>query len=295
MSAVIHIALPVTLFCLMFAMGLRLSTRSFVDLLPRWPLVLAVLGSLVVVLPAVAIAIVRLSGLSPELGLGVVLISATPVGTFSSILASYGRANLALSVSLTALTSLLAVVTLPLIVNVAAASALATHVPHLPWADTVLRVLLLIGLPVTLGMLVQAWFGDRADRWHVLIKNVGAGALVLIFAAIIYAERHELLAALSAAWLPVVLLNGAALALGLIFRRMLAPQLDIGLSVALAHTIRQEETGLYVALTLLAIPLSALPLLLNSLVGITCGLAVLALARLTPTRATTPPISGLTP
>jgi len=295
MPAVIHVALPVTLFCLMFAMGLRLTLRSFLDLLPRWPLVLAVLGSLLVVLPAVAIAIVRLSGLSPELGLGVVLISATPVGTFSSILASYGRANIALSVSLTALTSLMAVVSLPLIVNVAAASALATHVPHLPWADTVTRVLLLIGLPVALGMLVQARLGERADRWHTLIKNVGAIALILIFASIIHAERHELGAALSAAWRPVALLNGAALILGLLFRRVLAPQLDIGLSIALAHTIRQEETGLYVALTLLAMPLSALPLLLNSLIGIACGLSVLALARLTPPQATPSPISSLTP
>lgn len=281
MSIVVQVALPATLFCLMFAMGLRLTLRSFTDLIPRWPLVLAALGSLVIVLPTIAITIVRLSGIRPELGLGVLLISATPAGTFSSILAAYGRANLALSVSITALTSLLAVVTLPLIVNVAAAGALATHVPHLPWADTILRVLVLIGIPVPLGMLAHRVLEGRAERLHQLIKNAGAGALILIFASIIATERHELVAALSAVWLPVVLFNGAALAVGLIFRRALAPQLDIGLSIALAHAIRQEETGLYVALTLLAVPLSALPLLLNSVVGILCGLSVLVIARLT--------------
>jgi len=292
MSIVVQVALPVTLFCLMFAMGLRLTLRNFADLIPRWPLVLAVLGSLLIALPAIAITIVRLSGLGPELGLGVLLISATPAGTFSSILAAYGRANLALSVSLTALTSLLAVVTLPLIVNVAAAGALSTHVPHLPVAETVLRVLVLIGIPVPLGMLVHRVLGTRAEGLHQLIKNAGAGVLILIFVSIIYTERHELGAALSAVWLPVVLFNGSALAIGLIFRRALAPQLDIGLSLALAHAIRQEETGLYVALTLLAIPLSALPLLLNSVVGIISGLSVLVFARLTQPRLEQSPASS---
>ncbi len=295
MSVVIHALLPATLFSLMFAMGLRLTPRSFADLLPRWRLVCTVLGSLMLALPATAIVIVRTFGLGPELGLGVVLISASPVGTFSSILAAYGRANLALSVSLTALTSLLAMITLPLIVNVASASALPAQTVQLPWGATVLRVLCLIGLPVALGMLMHRRLGSRAERWHVRIKNAGAFALVLIFGAIIQAEWHELAAALAAAWKPVVLLNGAALALGLAFRAALAQERAIGLAIALAHTIRQEETGLYVALTLLAAPLSALPLLLNSLVGIVCGLSVLALARLRQPVVPPSPFTRLSP
>src|SRR5579872_3375599 len=254
MQLVMHVLLPVTLFSLMFAMGLRISLHDFAELVPRWPLVLGVFGSLAIVLPAAATTLVRVFGLQPELGLGIVLISACPVGTFSTVLAAYGRANIALSVCLTALTSLLAVLTLPLIVNVAGAGALPAHAVHLPWLPTVLRVLSLIGLPVALGMLARAHLGPRAERWHRIIKNAGAAALILVFATLIHAERHELAAALAAVWAPVVVLNGCALAAGLAFRHALGASQDIGLSIALAHTIRQEETGLYVALSLLAIP-----------------------------------------
>lgn len=279
MSMLLHGALPVTLFSLMFAMGLRITRHGFAELIAHWPLVLAVVGSLAAALPVAAMLIVRAFRMPPELGVGVILISASPVGTFSSILAAYGRANLALSVFLTALTSLLAIVTLPLIVNTAPLGAPLIGTVHLPWASTVLRVLLLIGLPVTLGMLVRRWLGPAlAERGHTCIKNAGAITLALIFALIIYAERYELRHAFALAWQPVLLLNVCALALGLTIR-MMSRDRDIGLCVALAHAIRQEETGLYVAVTLLAMPLAALPLLLNSLIGISGGLSVLMWAR----------------
>jgi BASS family bile acid:Na+ symporter len=272
--------LPATLFTLMFAMGLRLDGGQFAALAPAWPRMAAAFMCLMVGLPAIGLIVVRLFALPPELAIGLLLASASPVGTFSNLLAAFARANLALSVALTAFSSLTAILTLPLLVN----WALKSILPHggsiqLPLLATIGRVLLMVGLPIGIGIIARRRLGTRADVWHHRIKNAAAVALIAIFLLIIASQWAGMRAALASVWMPVATFNLLALALGIAVLRMFAGDADAGTSFAIAHTIRQEETGLFVALTLLALPMSALPLLVNSTFGLITGGALVWLRR----------------
>ena len=272
MSIVSQGLLPATLFTLMFAMGLRLDASQFIALVPAWRRLAAAFVCLIVGLPAIGLVVARLFVLPPELAIGLVLASASPVGTFSNLFAAFARANLALSVALTAASSLTAILTMPLLVNWALKSILQQHDEsiHLPLLATIGRVLLMVGVPIGIGIIVRRRLGARADVWHHRIKNAAAIALIAIFLLIIASQWDAMRTALASVWMPVASFNLLALGLGIAVRRVFADK-DAGTSFAIAHTIRQEETGLFVALTLLALPMSALPLLVNSTFGLVTG------------------------
>jgi bile acid:Na+ symporter, BASS family len=281
--------LPATLFTLMFAMGLRLDAGQFVALGSAWPRIVAAFVCMILGLPAIGLIVARLFALPPELALGLVLASASPVGTFSNLLAAFARANLALSVALTAASSLTAILTMPLLVNWALKSILLHGAPiQLPLLTTIGRVLFMVGVPIGIGIIARRRLGARADIWHHRIKNAAAIALVAIFLLIIASQRDAMRATV---WMPVALFNLLALALGILVRQVFGADADAGTSFAIAHTIRQEETGLFIALTLLALPASALPLLVNSAFGLVSG-STLVWARRRSNAAATNRVSG---
>ena len=116
MSIVIDVFLPLALAFIMFALGLGLTFADFarVAKAPRDFLVGA--AAQLILLPAVAFALVSICSLPPELALGVMIIAAAPGGVTSNILTAFARGDVALSISLTAVISLICVVTIPFIV-----------------------------------------------------------------------------------------------------------------------------------------------------------------------------------
>ena len=289
MSAVATFALPLTLAVLMFGMGLALTPAAF-GALRRTPwTALADLGSLSLGLPLIAWAIGLALGASPETRSGLLLIGACPAGTLSMVAASYARGDLALSVLLLALSSLLSVLVTPSVLHLLGpAVGLGAHSVALPFGDTVSRVALVIALPVALGMIVRRLAGERVLPLHRAIKSIGGVVVLAIFGALIAAHRAELGTAFATFFVPVVAYNLAAAALGLLVATLTRAQADRRVSLLLAHQVRQEETGLFLALTILGTPALALPLLLNSVVGMASALITLASVRLGSTRQQSP-------
>jgi BASS family bile acid:Na+ symporter len=209
------VLLPGAMFGLMFGMGLTLSLRDFrnIALAPT----ATVLGTLLqlVAMPAAGIGIALASGLPPLLAAGLVVIAACPGGMFSNMYVHLGRANTALSITLTATATMATLFTLPLwlrvILDQVGDGAIDVEVPVL---ETALRLGGLTVLPVLVGMAVRS----RRPGAHGAEKWLSRGSALVIVGAMVVdgMQRPELpIAEFQQSLLPAIWLAAAAVVLGL--------------------------------------------------------------------------------
>lgn len=188
------VALPIALAIVMLGLGLGLTRGDFERILRHPKITVIALACQILVLPLVCFALVLAFALPPELAVGMMLLAAAPGGTTANLVSHLFRGDVALNVSLTGVNSILSLVTLPVVVNLADAwfGASATRVgTHLQTAFDVFAVVL---LPVALGMLIrsrQPGWARRLDR-PVRVASLVILALVLIGAI---AANWDLLAA----------------------------------------------------------------------------------------------------
>ncbi|QBX54554.1 bile acid:sodium symporter family protein [Nocardioides seonyuensis] len=190
-SALISVGLPLALAVIMFGLGLSLTTADFrqVARSPRAVVVALVLQ--VLVLPAVAFALVVTFDVDPLLAVGVMLLAASPGGTTANLFSHLFRGDVALNVTLTAINSVLAAVTLPLITNAAIAWFDATGEVGLQ-TGKVVQVVAIVLVPVGVGMVVRnrrRAFAVRADR---PVRIFSVLVLVLVAAGALLGERENL-------------------------------------------------------------------------------------------------------
>lgn len=274
------LALPLTLAALMFGMGLALTPSAFAALRQEPVRMLGYLMSVSVGLPLVAIVVGSVCQAPLDIRLALLLIGSCPAGAISTVLAAQGRADLALSVLLLAMTSLLSVLVTPAALEVLGPIA-GVHetAVALPWGQTVARVGLVVAAPVSLGMVVRRAIGLRALVWHRRVKTVGGIVVLLIFSSFILSERASLISALGNAFVPVLAYNVAAAALGLTIASLTRASAERRVAILMAHQVRQEETGIFIVVAAFGMPALVLPLLLNAAIGFTGALLTIAIVQ----------------
>ena len=193
MGFVTDVVLPLALAFIMLALGLGLTFDDFVRV-ARHPRDFAVgAASQIVVLPAVAFLLASVWPMAPELALGLMIIAAAPGGVTSNLLTSFARGDVALSISLTAVISLLSVITIPLVVVFAYGHFIGDEaMQDITVADTAISVFLIVTVPVTIGLLVRRYAGRFALRIEPAARAVSAVLFVLVLAGAIYQERENL-------------------------------------------------------------------------------------------------------
>jgi bile acid:Na+ symporter, BASS family len=272
--------LPGALALIMLGMGLSLTLADFLRFRRRMTPLLCALGSLLLLLPMAALTIATVFKLPPALAVGLVLVGACPGGTFSNLLTHYARGDLALSVSLTAIASICVIFTMPLIVQFALAFFLGEQRDiSLPVLETMRQIFLLTICPVAAGMLINHRWAALASKCADPIKNIAGVLIIAVFLSIIFAERDSFAMAFSRAALPVVLLNLLSVFVGGCVGYFTTSRTAERRAIMLEHTIKQEGLGIFVAMSLLGMTEMALPLMLNSLVGITVGSMIVAFSR----------------
>ena len=189
---VTQILLPLSLAFIMFTLGLALVVADFrrVVVQPRDFLVGAF--SQVVLLPAVALLLVFLWPMAAPLAVGVMLLAACPGGVTSNLMTYLARGDTALSVTLTAVISLLSVIALPVIVGTAISWKMAAAAPAFSVFKTVIGIFLITVVPVAIGMVVRAVWRDFAVRFERIGGVIASVLFVLIVGYAIYAERANL-------------------------------------------------------------------------------------------------------
>lgn len=272
MTIISDIALPAALFSLMFALGLSLTKGDFVEVIRSYRVVLVSMASLLLLVPLIGFAVAVVAAPSPWLAVGIVLVAACPGGTFSNLLTSFAKGDLALSISLTTLTSLLAVFTLPFYVSLALDVFVAqSQAITLPLGETIIKISMLTILPVALGMSAKRYLPSCAARLENRLKNIAAAAIIVTFTAIMVDQRHDFYEAIRQVALPILILNLSCVLAGFVITRVFRLSRRQTNAVVIEHTIKQEGSGIYIAVAILGVPMAALPLLTNTVIGLMVG------------------------
>lgn len=177
------VLLPAALAFIMFSLGLGLQLEDFRRILRQPKALLVGVLCHFVALPLVCWGLLGLWGLSGVFAVGFMILAACPTGTTSNLLTYIARGDVALAVSFTAVASVATIFTLPLVVSWSLQHYLgATHTVALPVASVMGQVFLMLGLPVSLGMLVRHYAPQRAARIEPLATKVATVLFVVIVA-----------------------------------------------------------------------------------------------------------------
>jgi BASS family bile acid:Na+ symporter len=239
-SILTQVILPLVLALIMFGMGLSLTKRDFLELgkEPK-PVAIGLFGQLLI-LPLLAYGIAIFFNLSEHLAVGIMILAACPGGTSSNILSQLARANLALSVSLTAVTTLICVVTTPLIIRFAIEEFNDTPVESFSLLSTTLGLIFITLIPVLVGILIRHNFAKFAIRSEVFFRRLSTGFLIFMIAAITYQERTTFLTSFVLLSEAVISLNllaiGTGLLLGLMFKLVKRDTVTLGIEVGVQNS-----------------------------------------------------------
>lgn len=216
----IWIVLPI-LTVLMFDLGLTLRPKDFYWVLTRPKAFIVALTGQLVLLPIIATGIGWLFHLPPVFFIGLVLIACCPGGSSSNIFSKLAGGDVALSVTLTALTSLITLITLPLIMGWVSASVGAEAGIHLPVGKLLKQNLLLMLLPVVLGIVVNAFWPGAAKRIDRVLSKAAFPALMLLVTVFFIQHYRTIFAHIGTLGLCVTLLILVAIACAALLSRLL--------------------------------------------------------------------------
>ncbi len=244
----LSIILPSSLAIIMLGMGLTLRVQDFRNVLhaPRviWcGLIIQVLG-----LPLLAYGIARHNDISASLKMGLMVLAACPAGTLSNLMSYLAKGSVSLAVILTALTSLISVVTFPLIIHLASLEFMgAAQDFEFPVGSTMLQIALMVVLPVALGMLVRASHETWARRIEKPLKLFSLIFLLAVTLGIVIKEGANLKNYFIAAGVVTISLNVATLAMsGLASRVMRLPAIP-SKTMLISTGMRNTSFGMAVA------------------------------------------------
>lgn len=182
-NTLLVVFLPIALAVVMAGLGLHLTLADFRRVLAMPRAVLIALAVQTLLLPPVAFLLCRAFALPGELALGLVLLAASPGGVTANLFSHLARGDVALNISLTAINSLLALLTLPLWTVLALSVFLGAEASVPPPIGKVLEVAILVIAPVALGMALRAWqplLADAAEKPVRLLSSLLLGVLIVL-------------------------------------------------------------------------------------------------------------------
>ena len=204
MGIVTDVILPLSLAFIMFSLGLGLSINDFTRVFFKPRDFLIGLFFQIIVLPIVAIIIVLFWPLTPELAIGCMILAAAPGGVTSNVLTSYAKGNIALSISLTAINSILCVITVPLILIISLSIlGYGSLSEGQSLFSVAIQMFLIVTVPVILGVLLSSLLSS----FEKIAKNISIILFALVLLGAILSQRENVISYFAQAGLVMLVLN----------------------------------------------------------------------------------------
>lgn len=250
-SSVTNLLLPLALGVVMLGLGLSLTVADFARVI-RYPrAVLVGLFTQTVILVGGAYLLARLFALSPELAVGMMLLAASPGGATANIYSHLAHGDVALNVTLTAVNSALALLTLPLIVNASLAHFLGQDQYVPPPTRKVIEVAAIIVIPVLIGMALRAGLPRLAARLEKPIRVFAVLVLAAVILAAIAAEWERLPGFIAAVGLACLAFNLLSMSVGYGLPRLLKLPRDQSIAISMEIGIHNGTLAIFIALNVL--------------------------------------------
>ena len=200
--------LPLALAFIMLTLGLGLTGQDFIRVIKQPKDFLIGLLSQIILLPIVAFIIIKIWPISPELAIGVMIIASAPGGVTSNILTSLARGDVALSISLTAVISLLSVLTVPFVVLTSVdLLSLNNITENISLLSMAIQMFLIVAAPTFLGMIIRKYANNFTLKFEPTAKKISVALFIIVLIGAILSEKENLVNYFAQAGLITLLLN----------------------------------------------------------------------------------------
>ncbi len=216
-SFLIHTLAPIIMASIMFGMGLSLTKEDFLRLwkIPK-PAFIGLFCQLIL-LPIIGYFIVTVFELNDAMAIGLMILSACPGGAVSNVISHFCRLNLALSVTLTAISSVVCVFTTPLVVYFAITHLTDAQMAQFSLSGTIAKLFFITLLPISSGIAVRHFYPEKAARTEEFFRRVSMTFILLIVVGALIQERALILSAFSQVFIAAISMNLLAIATGFLF------------------------------------------------------------------------------
>ena len=198
---------PLCLAIIMFILGLGLTINDFLRVIKYPKNFLVGFICQVILLPIIAFILINLITLTPEIALGVMIIAAAPGGVTSNVLTKFANGDIALSVSLTAIVSLISIATVPFIVFHSANFLEIEILKEIAMSSIATKMFFVVTVPVLLGMIIRKLKQDLVMAYESLFQKISIILFLIVFTAIWVEEWGEIMSYIKTAGLISIILN----------------------------------------------------------------------------------------
>ena len=185
--------LPIALAFIMLTLGLSLTTQDFIRVIKQPKDFLLGMFSQILILPFVAILLIKVWPISPELAVGLLIIAAAPGGVTSNVLTAYAKGDVALSISLTAVISLLSIITVPFIIfnsmNFLGFNIVNKNISLLSVA---MQMFLIVAVPTLIGMIIRKMLNQFTQKFEPIANKISLVLFFIVLMGAIYSEKDNI-------------------------------------------------------------------------------------------------------
>ena len=252
-TIITQIFLPISLAIIMFGMGLTLVVNDFTRLFTYPKDIIIGLCNQLVFLPLIGFLIILLFDLNSSMAIGIMILSLCPGGPTSNLITQVARGNIGLSVTLTALASLITVFTIPIILSKAITyfTGETGIVIELPILQTMIQILVITVIPVSIGMLIRKKNEAFAARMERPMRIASTVLFIIIFLLVMFANKDLIVQAMKEVGLATLLLNLSTMALGYLTAKVFGIKGKSQISITIESGIQNGTLAFVIATTIL--------------------------------------------
>ncbi len=239
---------PIALALIMLGLGLGLTIQDFTRVAKQPKDFLVGLICQLILLPIIAFILIKIFNTPMELALGVMIIAAAPGGVTSNVLTKFANGDVALSVSLTAIISLISIISVPFIVFKSADFLQVSYASsEISMIGISLKMFLVVTLPVIIGMLIRKFATNFVSKNTLLIQRISIILFAIVFLAIWVEEWENIISYLSQAGLITLVLNIVMMIVGFYVAKMFASGAKQRKSISLECGLQNGTLAVFVA------------------------------------------------
>ena len=251
MGIITDIFLPLALAFIMFSLGLGLTGADFTRVAKQPKDFFIGLICQIILLPIIAFILVKLWPISPELALGVMIIAAAPGGVTSNILTSFAKGDVALSISLTAIISLLSVITVPFIVITSLGLlGLENISKDFSLISMAISMFLIVVVPTLLGMILRKFLIDITIKLEPISKKISLVLFIIVLLGAILGEKDNILSYFADAGLVTLILNITMMILAFFVAQLLGTGIEQKKCISIECGLQNGTLAIFVGTTL---------------------------------------------
>lgn len=265
-SILTMVLLPLAIAIIMIGLGLSLTIDDFKRVVIYPKAVIIGLVCQMLILPAVCFFIAIGFNLSPELAVGLMLLSAAPGGATANLYSHLAKGDVALNVSLTAVNSVLALFTLPFIINFAIAYFMKTDQVVPMQFKKVVEVCMIVLVPVTIGMLVRSKSPSLALKLDKPVKIASVTFLALIIILAVLKEREHIVQYFQEVGLAALVFNLLSMGIGYFVPQLFNLGKKQAIAIGMEIGIHNGTLAIYIALSIIGNGAMSIPAAVYSLI-----------------------------